>query len=106
MRFFYILILFLSSFGLNSQQSFQGFFNFQYNGEGKIILDIPSSQVDQEFIYINSLSAGVGSNDIGLDRGQLGKSRIVKFIKAGNKILLVEPNYSESYRKAEQECLP
>ncbi|MGB0839355.1 MAG: zinc-dependent metalloprotease, partial [Chitinophagales bacterium] len=36
---------------------------------------------------------GVGSNDIGLDRGQLGDTRIVKFERSGNKVLLVQPNY-------------
>ena len=36
--------------------------------------------------------AGVGNNDLGLDRGQLGNSRIVYFTKRGNKILLIQPN--------------
>src|SRR5690606_30114250 len=36
--------------------------------------------------------SGVGSNDIGLDRGQLGSTRLVKFVKAGNKLLLIQPN--------------
>ncbi len=88
--FIFGMFLFFTS---NTQQAFKGFFDFQYDKEGKIILDVDESQIGQEFIYINALSAGVGSNDIGLDRGQLGKSRIVKFIKAGNKLLLVEPNY-------------
>ena len=44
-------------------------------------------------IYINYLAAGVGSNDIGLDRGQIGGTRIIKFIKMGPKILMVQPNY-------------
>jgi len=78
---------------LGAQQSFSGYFDFTYDEEGKITLMIPQSKMDHEFLYVNSLSAGIGSNDIGLDRGQLGKTRIVKFIKAGNKILLVEPNY-------------
>ena len=43
-------------------------------------------------LYINSLSAGIGSNDIGLDRGQLGNERLVYFSKAGNKLLLIQPN--------------
>ena len=47
-------------------------------------------------MYVNSLSEGIGSNDIGLDRGQLGNTRIVKFMKAGNKLLLIQPN--QDYR--------
>ena len=50
-------------------------------------------KLDTEFLYVNSLQAGVGSNDIGLDRGQLGDERIVKFVRSGPKLLLVQPNY-------------
>lgn len=65
--------------------------NFSYNNDsGKIILEI--NKLDSEFMYINSLSRGVGNNDLGLDRGQLGDSRVVYFTKRGNKILLIQPN--------------
>ena len=65
--------------------------NFSYNNDsGKIILEIKN--LDSEFMYINSLSRGVGNNDLGLDRGQLGNSRVVYFTKRGNKILLIQPN--------------
>src|SRR5690606_3712503 len=43
---------------------------------------------ESEFLFVNSLSAGVGSNDIGLDRGQLGAHRIVFFRRVGPKVLL------------------
>src|SRR5690606_5989590 len=46
-----------------------------------------------EFLYVNSLPAGIGSNDIGLDRGQLGDERIVKFERRGPKVLMIQPNY-------------
>ena len=65
--------------------------NFSYNNDsGKIILEI--NKLDSEFMYINSLSRGGGNNDLGLDRGQLGNSRIVYFTRRGNKILLIQPN--------------
>lgn len=50
-------------------------------------------QWQQEVLYYLSLPQGLGSNDIGLDRGLQGGGRIVKFEKAGRKILLVQPNY-------------
>ncbi|MEN0048759.1 MAG: zinc-dependent metalloprotease [Bacteroidota bacterium] len=69
-----------------------GYFNFYWDeNTGKIWLEI--DKLDTEFLYVNSLPAGVGSNDIGLDRGQLGDTRIVKFVKSGPKILMVQPNY-------------
>ena len=70
-----------------------GYFNFYWDEKtGHIFLEV--DKINTEFLYVNSLPAGVGSNDLGLDRGQIGNSRIVKFIKSGPKLLLVEPNYS------------
>lgn len=70
-----------------------GFVPFYWDeNAGKIWLEI--NKVDAELLYIISLPAGLGSNDIGLDRGLLGGSRIVKFIKVGRKLLLVQPNYN------------
>ena len=84
-------IILISSFSFSQETDYQGFMNFYYNNDsGKIILDI--DKLDTEFMYINSLSRGVGNNDLGLDRGQLGNSRIVYFTKRGNKILLIQPN--------------
>ncbi|MEJ7700004.1 MAG: DUF5117 domain-containing protein [Pyrinomonadaceae bacterium] len=59
--------------------------------DGKIYLEI--SRFNREFLYQVSLPTGVGSNPIGLDRGQLGDTKVVYFERAGNKILLVQPNY-------------
>jgi predicted Zn-dependent protease len=71
-----------------------GFFTFYYDDAvGKIWLSVPVNFLNKEFLYVNSLPAGVGSNDIGLDRNQLGNTRIVYFTRNGNKILLVQPNY-------------
>ncbi|MEW7278579.1 zinc-dependent metalloprotease [Aquimarina sp. 2201CG1-2-11] len=72
-------------------KSFTGFFNFYYSNEqDKIYLEV--DKLDTEFLYVRSLKTGLGSNDIGLDRGQIGDGVIVKFQKAGNKLLLVQPN--------------
>ncbi|PHR74707.1 MAG: peptidase [Lutibacter sp.] len=68
-----------------------GYISFYYDDtEDKVYLDI--DKLDQEFLYVNALSEGLGSNDIGLDRGQLGNGVIVKFKKAGNKLLLIQTN--------------
>jgi hypothetical protein len=55
----------------------------------------------QEFLYIESLPAGVGSNDIGLDRGQLGRTRVVRWERSGPKVLLVQANYE--YRAVSED---
>jgi hypothetical protein len=50
------------------------------------------SVFDQDFLFVTALGTGVGSNDIGLDRGKLGHSRVVRFEKQGDRILLIERN--------------
>lgn len=69
-----------------------GFMPFYLDAEqGKLLLEV--GQLNQEFLYVNYLSSGIGSNDIGLDRGQIGNTRVVKFVRSGNKLLLLQPNY-------------
>ncbi len=76
---------------LGQLQHFPGFIDFYWeDSKGKIYLDI--QHFDEEFLYNNGLSAGVGSNDLGLDRGQLGSTHVVAFTKTGNKILLKAKN--------------
>ncbi len=58
---------------------------------GKLYLEI--SRWDTEFLYQTSLPAGLGSNEIGLDRGQLGATRVVRFSRSGPTVLLVQSNY-------------
>ena len=70
----------------------EGFFNYYYD-EAKDQLWLEIDELDTEFIYVNSLAAGIGSNDIGLDRGQLGDTRIVYFERRGPKVMMVQPNY-------------
>ena len=96
---FFIITLNFSFSQDNKIEKFKGFFDFTYNqSKDKIFLHV--DKLDYEFLYIGSLASGVGSNDIGLDRGQLGSERLVKFVKKGNKLLLIEPNL---YYRAETE---
>jgi hypothetical protein len=70
---------------------YEGYFTFYYDDNNdKIFLQI--EKLNANFLYVHSLSEGIGSNDIGLDRGQLGDGVVVHFKKAGNKILLIQPN--------------
>jgi len=57
---------------------------------GKLYLEIPHLAID--LLYTNSLPYGTGSNDLGLDRGQISEGRIIRFERSGPKILMVQPN--------------
>ncbi len=73
-------------------KAYEGYFDFYWDdAAGKIWLAVDA--LDTEVLYVNSLTGGIGSNDIGLDRNQLGDSRIVKFVRSGPKLLMVQPNY-------------
>jgi hypothetical protein len=72
-------------------KKYPGYIEFYYDErQDRVWLLI--DKFNTELLYIESLTAGVGSNDIGLDRNQLGRERIVYFEKRGSKVLLVEPN--------------
>jgi len=68
--------------------------------QGKLWLEVP--RPGEEMIHFSSLPWGMGSNDIGLDRGQLGGERLVRFERRGPRLLLVQPNleYRSSSRDA------
>ncbi len=97
-----ILSFLLTAFALNVQaaswadietksRKVNGFIPYYVSqSQGKVWLEV--SNFNQPFIYYTGLPYGVGSNDIGLDRGQLGQSRLVQFERYGNKILLKQLN--------------
>ena len=100
-KYYVTLIAFaLLSFNVTSAQfsdkkkdfvKYEGLYNFYYDAsQDKIYLEV--NDLNKEFLYVYSLSSGIGSNDIGLDRGQLGNEQVVFFKKAGNKLLLIQPN--------------
>ena len=47
----------------------------------------------KEILYQVSLSAGIGVNDMDLDRGELGDTRGIVFRTRGSKVVLELPNY-------------
>ena len=77
----------------------QGYFSFYHDkSQGKVYLQI--DKFGQEFLFQSSLPHGGGSNDIGLDRGQLGETRLVKFERVGNKVFLKQLN---TYYRADSD---
>ena len=77
----------------SGMKKLDGYFPLYWDDRtGSLFLEIP--RFDTDFLYSNGLSAGLGSNDIGLDRGTGRGSRIVQFQRVGPQIFLVQPNQS------------
>ena len=66
---------------------------------GRLYLEIP--QLDTDLLYFDSLPYGTGSNDLGLDRGQVSAAKLVRFERFGPKVLLVRPD--EKFRSSGQD---
>src|SRR5205814_1774455 len=78
-------------------QKLDGYFPVYWDERGgALFLEIP--RFDADFMLSTGLGAGLGSNDIGLDRGQGGQGRIVRFERIGPKVLLTQSN--ESFRSS------
>jgi hypothetical protein len=90
-----------------SMRKLPGLFNLYWDDrEGRLWLEI--DKWDTEVLFLESLQAGIGSNDIGLDRGQVGQGRVVKFDRVGPKALLTQVNYdfrATSDNPAEQRAV-
>jgi len=73
-------------------QRLDGFFPLYWDEPaGALFLEIP--RLDVEVLYQTGIAAGMGSNDIGLDRGLLVDTSLVSFQRVGPKVLMVQPNY-------------
>lgn len=97
--FFLVIPIFVQSQTLpaisdkvRNTKPYPGFLKYYWSdSSGKVYMEI--DRLNEEILYQTSLPAGLGSNDVGLDRGLMGSTSIVKFVRVGNKVLMVQPNY-------------
>ncbi|MEM5512287.1 zinc-dependent metalloprotease [Pseudoalteromonas sp. AS84] len=86
---------------------FPGYYSFFYDTQnGKVYLKV--DKFEQQFLLQQSLPYGIGSNDIGLDRGQLGNTHLVQFERFGGKVMLRAVNTyyrANTSNKAEQQSI-
>ena len=74
-------------------QKLDGYFPLYWDERaGALLVEIP--RFDTDFLYNTGLAAGLGSNDIGLDRGAGRGASLVNFQRVGQKVFLVQPNQS------------
>lgn len=69
----------------------EGFYTVYADLEnGKVYLEV--DRVKEDFIYKVSLPGALGSNDVALDRGQLGGTKLVYFDRVGKRVFLHQKN--------------
>ena len=86
----------------NGMKKIDGYFPLYWDERtGSMFLEIP--RFDTDFLFSTGLSAGLGSNDIGLDRGEGGGGRIVQFQRVGPRVMLVQAN--QSFRSSSKNPL-
>src|ERR1700739_4928017 len=72
-------------------QHTDGLFSLDWDAKnGKLYLEVAT--FNKDFLLLDQRPYGLGSNDLGLDRGQLGRGKVVRFYRSGNKVLLIEQN--------------
>lgn len=82
-------------------EEMEGFLDLHWDaGEGRLFLEV--DRWEEAFLYQTSLATGLGSNPVGLDRGQLGATRVVAFRRVGPRVLLVERNLGYRARTDDQ----
>ena len=70
----------------------EGFSNLYWdNDTGALYWEI--ADLDSEFLYQISMGSGLGSNPVGIDRGQLRGTHVFEARRIGPRVLLIEPNY-------------
>ncbi len=79
----------------------------------RLYLEIPEARLGTDLLYFNTLATGMGVNRLGLDRGQTGSSSVIRLERRGNRILVVQDNWSvralggdEALRQAARESFP
>lgn len=74
-----------------SMRKLDGFFPLYWDSAGgQLFMEIP--RLNTEVLHVAGMGAGLGSNDIGIDRGGLLGSRLVVFERSGPRVLMVQPN--------------
>jgi hypothetical protein len=85
--------------GLQSQPGFIDV--WRDAGKGRVLLSV--AELEQPFMLVSSLPYALGSNDVGLDRGQPGDMRMVHFEKHGSRLFLVQENTSYVANSADRD---
>ena len=79
--------------GLQRQEGLFALYPDPRRGQLWLELPPPDDQgVVAEVLWLEGLATGLGSNPVGLDRGQLADSRVLEIRRVGPRVVFVQPN--------------
>ncbi|MEK7266272.1 MAG: DUF5117 domain-containing protein, partial [Pseudomonadota bacterium] len=82
------------------------FFKAEAPGDGQVLVTLPkpdANGVSLRMIHAAGLTAGLGSNPVGLDRGYGDSGRVIAFRRIGKKVVIEQENWS--YRASADNAL-
>jgi hypothetical protein len=72
-----------------------GFLPVQVDAEGnRVLLHIPEGRMGEDFLHTVTLATGLGSPRTLIDRGQTGSRAVVRLERRGNRVHVVQDNWS------------
>ena len=78
--------------GRRSMQA-AGFIGVRVDADrNKVLLEIPADKLNKDFLHQSVLATGLGG--LGLDRGQLAGSVVVRLEKHGKRVLMIRNNWN------------
>ncbi|NKF22861.1 zinc-dependent metalloprotease [Solimonas marina] len=79
----------------SGMQHQDGFLPLYWDADsGHIYMEVPKAGT--EALFFTTIAQGIGSNDIGVDRGQISRTKLVRFDRIGDKLMLTALN--EAFR--------
>jgi len=73
-------------------------------GQAWLVLPVPGDRgLTMECLYAEGLTSGLGSNPVGLDRGQLGPAQIIAFRVVGQRVLVEVSNQAFRAQTANED---
>ncbi|PYP83506.1 MAG: hypothetical protein DMF61_23075 [Blastocatellia bacterium AA13] len=73
--------------GLQRQEGFLPF--YLDSAKGRLLLEV---RLNQPMLYFVTVAKGIGSVDLGVDRGAASGSKLIQFERNGSRVVLVEQN--------------
>lgn len=103
MLFAFVVVLSCFTWQVGLAAEYPGFLSVTTTSDGSVLVTLDRDTT--EVLHAVALAHGAGSNELGLDRGSLGGTKLVSFERVHNSILLKQPNVSVRDNRANESSV-